>query len=232
MNMSLVDIPKIDTNKINDMFGEVIQSFRMVSKTIPLWICGRSTSFGFRPSLHQYLPEITKKWLSEMEQGKIIITPIIFYTCDAKNIENVLDHTEMTETADNVDGGGYFLVNNHYNVLISFITSDGHIQIERYEPSNSENQGNLNNGLSNLFISLLREYTKRVVKFELVSPKGLQAIYKDKTLCGHHILYWSIYRLKYGVKASIEMIKDGVSSLRFEKFCKCITDYRVGKCIM
>ncbi len=226
LNTNLVNVPKIDTNKIDDMVGELIKSFRMVSKTIPLWICGRSESFGFRPSLNRYLPDITQKWVSEMEQGKIIISPIIFYTCDANNIENVTSQ-EVTSYNDT----NYFLVNNHYNVIISYINSNGIIQIERYEPANSNNQGKLNNNISNLFSDLLKKYTKRSIKFELVSPKGLQANYKDKTLCGHHILYWSIYRLKYGFKASVEMVQDKMSFSRFEKFCQCITDYRIGKCL-
>lgn len=153
-----------------------------------------------------------------------MVTPIIFYTCAADNTEN------LEERGDKISDPN-FLVYNHYNVLISYLTGEGVIHIERYEPSSTSAQGNLQEVMANLFIGLFKQYTKRTVEFKLVAPKGLQAVYKDKRLCGHHIVYWTIYRLKYGLKASINMITSDQTSARFERFCNCMSESTVGKCV-
>lgn len=210
-------IPKIDSNQMNLVFKELVKSFQMVERITPLWICGRKNNFGFRPSLNSFLPSIITNWISQVQQGKIVVIPIIFYTCDSNDIEKV-EKVEEEKTQGNPD----FFVYNHYNVLVSYLTSDGVINIERYEPSNSLYQGNLQENLVYLFTNLFKTYTSRKILFKLVTPKGLQAIYKDKKLCGHHIVYWTIYRLKYGLKDSIEMIHDKSTIPRFERFCKCI----------
>jgi hypothetical protein len=220
-----LDVPKINTNQMNDIFKEISASFKMTARTTPLWICGRAQNFGFRPSLERdFLPNITRDWVKKLEGGYVMITPLVFYTCDANNTENVEERGEKESDPN-------FLVYNHYNVLLSYLDANGEIQVERYEPSRAASQGNLHEMLSSLIVGLFKNYTNRSVKFNLVTPKGLQAIYKDRRLCGHHILYWTIYRLKYGLKASVNMITDKSTSERFERFCKCMTDFKLSKCL-
>lgn len=213
-------VPKIDSNQMNIVFKELVKSFKMVERITPLWICGRKTNFGFRPSLIPFLQDILKHWISQVEQGKVVVVPIIFYTCDSKDIEKVekIEEDKTQENGINPD----FFVYNHYNVLVSYMTSNGSINIERYEPSNSLYQGNLQENLVSLFMNFFKKHTSRKIIFKLVTPKGLQAIYKDRTLCGHHIVYWTIYRLKHGLKNSIEMLTDELTIPRFERFCRCI----------
>lgn len=215
-------IPKIDTNQINGVLKDLVSSFKMVQHVHPLWICGRSKNFGFRPSLEKnYLPKITEEWVSFLEKGFVVITPLVFYTCSAEDIE------KLSEERNNQN----FLVYNHYNVLISYIDKFGKIVIERYEPSDSTKQGILQKYLSQLICENLKKYTQRTLHFQLVAPQGLQAIYGDNQLCGHHIIYWTIYRLKYGLKASVNMLSDSKTGKRFEQFCRCITDFRLAKCL-
>ncbi len=147
----------------------------------------------------------------------------VFYACDQSNPEN---EEKLRHDGDD------FLVYSHYNMLISYLNDKGEIYLERYEPANTHYQGNLNQLMEKLFVSTFGKYTKRDIKFNLISEKGLQNRYKDRTLCGHHILYWLIYRLKYGKDKAIEILNnpDTVSSSSFKKFCLCMTDSRVIKC--
>lgn len=220
MDRSTENIPKINTSKMNEIFKELVGSFKMVDRITPLWICGREKNFGFRPSLEKdYLPAILKNWIEKVENGYVLIIPIVFYICDAKDRELI-----TTDTSE-------FLVLNHYNVLVSYMDANKQIIIERYEPSNSLLQKDLNDRMKKLFMSSLKKYTNKNIIFKLVAPKGLQAIYKDKTLCGHHILYWTMYRLKYGLENSITMITEEITSKRFERFCQCMKESTHKTCI-
>jgi hypothetical protein len=218
------DIPKINTNEINNVYKAMIASFNGAKRITPLWICAREKNFGFRPSLEtNHLPQIMFDWIASMKLGLVVVVPLIFYSCEEKNIENAED-TQGKLFDPN------FLVYNHYNVLISYIASDDSITIERYEPSSISQQGKLQEKLEDLFKNSFSNYTRRVVNFKLVAPKGLQAKYGDTRLCGHHIVYWTIYRLKYGLQASVDMLTDNVSIDRFDSFCKCMKDLGIAQC--
>lgn len=221
-------IPKINTQKMNDIIKQLFEGekafFESTARTSLFWICGRKDSFGFRPSFkNTFLPNIMKDWCTKLESGRVVITPIAFYACDQSNPEN---EEKLRHDGDD------FLVYSHYNMLISYLNDKGEIYLERYEPANTHYQGNLNQLMEKLFVSTFGKYTKRDIKFNLISEKGLQNRYKDRTLCGHHILYWLIYRLKYGKDKAIEILNnpDTVSSSSFKKFCLCMTDSRVIKC--
>jgi hypothetical protein len=214
-------IPKINTIQMDDILKEVIGSFSMTVQTASLWICGRAASFGFRPSMP--LSKIMTDWIDKLKAGFVVITPIVFYTCASDNIENIEDNRRGSK------GGRDFLVYNHYNILISYLTAKGSINIERYEPADSLVQGNLNFQLKSLFEAQFKKYTDTPISFALVAPKGLQANYKDRRLCGHHILYWTIYRLKYGLQAAISVLSDPSVNQRFERFCNCMSGNRGSK---
>ena len=208
--------PKINTTQMDKLLPQITNAFENV-KSLPLWwICGRKQNFGFRPSFTKlYLEGLTKKWLSLLKDN-IVITPIVFYTCDKKNIE--------LTTPDNEKDVEDFHVYHHYNILISWVENNI-IHIERYEPSNINYQGNLDTKLKDLFVNTLRKYTTKDVKYELISPTGLQNKTKDKTLCGHHILFYVIYRLKYGKEKTQEQLNTTNDVNKFKSFCECMTEY-------
>ncbi len=152
-----------------------------------------------------------KEWLRKLERG-VVIVPIVFYACSEKDPERV-DETQP-QTRD-------FLVYSHYNILISYLQK-GEVVIERYEPADATRQGDLNEKLSHLLSGLFTPY-QRKIKYLLVAQRGMQAKHGDKTLCGHHIVYWIIYRLKYGLERSQKVLLPS-SEDSFLEFCRCITD--------
>ena len=192
----------IDTKKMDVILQELISSFNGVKLIPSIWICGRSSTFGIRPSQK----DIFLNWLNILKRGYITVTPIVFYGCDVNNLEKSNGEHDQTD----------FMVYNHYNILLSYIDKRGKIHLERYEPANSEKQGNLNNKLEKLFKD---GFKTQNIDFQLISSKGLQHIHKDTKLCGHHILYWLIYRLKYGLEKSIELVNNPDSNPLFESFC-------------
>lgn len=208
-------VPKINTKMMDEVLGDVITNFSGTTKTSSLWICGRSSSFGFRPSLN--VKAIFSDLVKKAKSGYIVITPIVFYICDSENIE------EESKLGENEDRSK-FLVFHHYNILLSYLKKDNTLNIERYEPSDSKNQGNLDTRLS----KLLLDNIVIKAKYELIHPFGLQAVIKDKVLCGHHILYWLFFRLKYGKSATIEMLARSEHSPgtldKFKGFCKDMTE--------
>jgi hypothetical protein len=218
---SFKDIPVIDTVQMDQLLAKLTPIFKGVRQTGGYWICGRSSKFGFRPSFNRdWLPKMIKEWIQLLETGYIVITPLIFYTCDKDDPENVLVHQELFDKED-------FLVNNHYNVLISHLTKDGTIYLERYEPADTTMQNNLDDRLKKLFIETFAKVSSRKVDYRLISQTGLQAKYKDTTLCGHHIVYWIIYRLKYGDDKSISLITDPSDTGKgFLKFCSCLNEFQ------
>lgn len=221
-------VPKIDSSKINDVFQEISPMFRSVTRSSPLWICGRESSFGFRPSLEKFIPGIMTNLIPNLESGKIVLTPLIFYTCGADDPEKVLSskvrtYERRTYERRTDERRSDFLVSNHYNLLITYINSSGVITLERYEPANATRQSSLNEKLTILFTKLFRKYSKRTVKFELIAPKGLQSLNRDADLCGHHIVYFAVYRLKYGKNESVRMLTSEDSKIRFQTFCRLIS---------
>lgn len=217
--------PKIDTVAMTQVIVELTKGFRGVETTPALWICGRSSTFGLRPSLiEEFLPGIMRGWTEKLERGYIVATPIVFYTCKSGAIE-------IAEAPRGIPDEE-FLVYNHYNILLSYIDSSGKIQIERYEPAFIDTQGNLQLRMEKTVKNVFRQYSPRDVKFSLVAERGLQALNKDTTLCGHHILYWMVYRLKYGKKASAKMLSSEESLEKFRRFCVCVTKLQThcGEC--
>jgi hypothetical protein len=202
-------LPNIKSNQIVNLLSKFCDKFKHVYVTSNLWICGRIEQFGFRPKQVPYLKDIYSNWVSKLMNGYIVVTPVIFYKCDAVNAEKV----------NNDESDTNFMVGSHYNVLISYLDATNIIQIERYEPSNATYQGNLNNLLGVLITSTMREFTECVVHYEKVAKEGLQCILKDKLLCGYHIVYWVIYRLKYNLIKALEML-DNPEIDKFIRFCK------------
>lgn len=203
-------IELIDTKKMEYLLQDLLSSFNKVKLIPSLWICGRSSTFGIRPSQQS----IFLNWKNVLKRGFVCVTPIVFYGCDSNNLEDVNEFPENKED---------FLVNNHYNILVSYIDNNKHIKIERYEPNDSTIQGNLNYKLEKLFTYYFRPFK---VNFKLVNPQGLQYMHKDKKLCGHHILYWVIYRLKYGLEKSINLIYNSSSTHTFGSFCMNIQNIK------
>jgi hypothetical protein len=216
-------IPKINTSQMDELLARITPSFRGARQTGGYWICGRSTTFGFRPSFKkEYLPIMIKEWYSSLSQGYIMITPLIFYICDHNDPEVVISSPTPDDKKNND-----FLVYNHYNLLISHLTQDGSIYIERYEPADSSMQGDLDSRLETLFKNTFKTVTKQSINYKLINPVGLQSKYGDNTLCGHHILYWAIYRLKYGDKAAVKLIESHTDNGHgFVKFCSCLNEFR------
>lgn len=220
------DVPKLNTDQINFVFKKMVTYFKAVQRITPFWICAREKNFGFRPSFEkQFLQPNVKLWTNYLNQGFTVIVPIVFYSCEEKDIENVEDTKGKLYDPD-------FLVYNHYNVIVSYIDSNNNIILERYEPSGISRQGNLQDRLSDLFTNLFKQYTRKKVEFKIVAPKGLQSKYGDTRLCGHHIVYWTIYRLKYGLQQSINMLTDDASDDLFSNFCECMKNNDdIGKCL-
>lgn len=201
--------PKISTSEIGGVFNELVLNFKATKTVNPLWICVNESNFGFRQSfVKEYLDQTFAEWTFNLQKGNVVITPLVFYDCSS---------TEEKYS--------------HYNSLISYVDSTGSIQIERYEPDDSTTQGKLNERLRDLFRMTFKKYTNTDVVFSLVAPKGLQNANQDRTLCGHHILYWTIFRLKYGLSAALLMLSNSNALNRFKTFCSCITDMRIGKCL-
>lgn len=163
-----------------------------------------------------------QEWFNSIDQGFLMITPLIFYICDRDDPENIITGPTPDDKKDND-----FLVYNHYNLLISHLTSDGDIYIERYEPADVKMQGDLDSKLEALIRETFATVTTKKIIYRLIHPTGLQSKYGDNTLCGHHILYWAIYRLKYGDDKAVQLIVDkGDSGKGFVKFCSCLNGFR------
>ena len=216
---NIINIPIINTAKMDEILKDTVKLFKggVIDRITPLWICGRSQTFGWRPSFKKtYLPAITRHWIDQLSKGKIIIAPIVFYAC----ADNDVSEEERRNK---------FLVFHHYNLLITRLTPTGGIHIERYEPSDADYQGNLDERLSKLLIDNFKEHTGKTITYNLVGRKGLQAVLKDKTLCGHHIIYWLIYRFKHGQEEFNKLLRDSTSANeKFITFCKCMSNYQRG----
>lgn len=206
------ETPKINTSKMEAVMNGVASRFQQTHSLPSLWICGRSSRFGLRPSLvRDYLSRMMDEWFRKLEKG-VVIVPIVFYACSDKDAEKV-DETQP-QSKD-------FLVYSHYNILISYLQR-GEVVIERYEPADATRQGDLNERLRGLLTELFAQYHRKV-RYLLVAERGMQAKHGDKTLCGHHIVYWIIHRLKYGFEKSREVLRPEKEDT-FVEFCRCITD--------
>ena len=211
--MSEESIKKINTSDIAILLKQIatLCSFKTID---PIWICGRKKNFGFRPSLEKnYLPYMTSKWIDYLRNGYNVVIPIVFYNCNEND----------TEKHDGINLSSDFLVFNHYNILFSYLDENNVIQIERYEPSTIKYQGDLNEKMESLFKSLFKDIR---VNFNLVSDSGLQNINKDKYLCGHHILFWVLHRVKYGKIESVNIINKN-SIEKFKNFCVKINRMKI-----
>ena len=200
-SLKLLDksIPIINTKEMNKLIKQFGSMFPQTYCSPAIWICAQIGKIGFRPD-KDLLTDIFKNWIRKLEEWKIVITPVVFYQC--------------RET-------GLFHIKNHYNLLISWIDSDKKIRLERYEPDDATTQRGLDSELEQLLVKTLQKYTRRNISYYLVSQFGLQMKFGDKTLCGYHILYWLIYRLKYGLEQSQKMLMN--PNIRyFNDFCSCI----------
>jgi acylphosphatase len=201
----------INTDQMTIIIKETLKIFKASSRTECLWINGRISNFGFRPSFKKdYLPSILKGWIQDLREGKIVITPIVFYP-SAKE-----DPEKFMKVKDRENFHAY----HHYNILFSWINDQGVIEIERYEPGDSTKQSNLDSEMKKLLLQTFREETKESINYTLIAPKGLQAKFGDSKLCGHHILFWMLYRLKKGRKKALDLLSsEKDAGAAFQKFC-------------
>jgi len=68
---------------------------------------------------------------------------------------------------------------------------------------------------------MFEEHLNKKIKY--ISTEGLQSKLNDKRLCGYHILYWMIYRLKHG-KDKTEIMLVASKAKPFLEFCRCLED--------
>lgn len=210
-----MSVTLIDTTEMNRLIGQFVSLFPRTASTPGLWICGRIDKFGFRPSFERdHLEKVLTDWIKNLNEWKVMVTPVIFYHCKSS------DHDQEEKKEKNT---GKFFVKNHYNMLISWIDATGNIKIERYEPADTSTQGILDDKMEDLLIKSFKRFSRRKISYYLVSDRGLQYTSKDDTLCGYHILYWLLYRLKYGLDKAIKMLHDGLNMPMFREFCKSLS---------
>ena len=200
MNVLDITVPLIATNRMDTMMKQLTGLFSQTTSVHALWICAESTRFEFRPSQKRtFLTGLFKELIMLLENHTVVVAPVVFYQC-------------RTSTTDK------FLVSNHYNVLIMWLDANGVIQIEKYEPGRST--PTLDTKLKNLLQLEFKKYTFRPVIYYSAVSTGLQR--QDERLCGYHIIYWTMYRLKYGLSRARQMVTEGTEG--FAKFCRCIAE--------
>ncbi len=208
---------------MDTMLREIVASFRGTRSLNPIWICARQSKFDFRPGFKKvFLASLFKQWAQYIEEGYVVVVPVVFYLCSAEEPDKVINHP----TEEDIKSGD-FIVENHYNILLSFLDSKNRLCVERYEPANTLLQGDLNLRMERLIRNTMSSYSGYKLQYSLVHPHGLQSKYYDNTLCGHHILYWIIFRLKYGKEKAIELIENKLDrGTKFAQFCECLLSFK------